>query len=325
MVTVSVIIPTYNYANYICQAIDSALQQIFDGYIEIIVVDDGSTDDTQNALSKYIADGSIKYFYQENKGKAAATSFAIRQSSGEFIFNLDADDLFMPGKISRSVAVFQSDISIVHVASPAKIVFQNTGLFEVENIPVGIMDKAIDGNWLLQYFYNSNIIFGGGTTYAARASVLKKILIPDAVDMFIDEFLIVAVLPFGKSFIVPVPLSIWRVHQNNYSVGESSAGQKQKKARRLMCSSDALLSYFKNNDFKKPLVKLYKLKNSTGAITLLENERQKNILHIFSYAFKTFIVLRPSWQQIKKYHVINRLIPTSMFRILKSIVHAPKS
>lgn len=318
MVTVSVIIPTYNYAHYICFAIESVLEQAFDGIVEIIIVDDGSTDNTALVVKKYVAEQKVIYHYQKNKGKAAATNFAIQQCTGEYIFNLDADDLFLPNKIAHTIAIFKTDNSIVHVASPAKIFNQHDGTFTIENIPDGIIGRAIDGSWLLQYFYNLNILFGGGTTYAAKAEILKKIVIPAAVDMYIDEFLIVSILPFGKCYFMQEALSIWRVHQNNYSIGITTINQKRHKENRLLNSSDALLYYLQKNNFAKKFVKLYTLKNATAHITLQENENKKNLKDIFNYAFKTFFILRPTWVQIKNYHVINRLIPLGLFNFLKA-------
>ena len=317
MVFASVIIPTHNYANFICEAIYSVLEQECFGGIEIIVVDDGSTDNTIDVLKHFIENWKIKYFFQENRGKASATNFAIQQSIGKYIFNLDADDTFLPGKIKASVAIYESDDTIVHVGSPAKIFYNDKGLFEVEKIPIDILNKPLDGNWLLHYFYNANILFGGGTTYSARASVLKKIIIPDAVDMYIDEFLIVAILPFGKSYIISEALSVWRIHTNNYSVGQVTKERKIYKAQRLLKSSNAMLSYVQNNNYTKELLKIYRLKNLTETITVQETENKKSIGNIIQYAFKTFIILRPGLHQIKKYHVINRLIPTSVFKLLK--------
>lgn len=314
----SVIIPTYNYAHFIYTAINSVLEQEYLGGIEIIVVDDGSTDNTIDILKPFIEEGTISYFFQENKGKASATNFAIQKSVGKYIFNLDADDIFLPNKIKDSINIFESDGSIVHVASPAKILYQDTGLFEVEKISVDIVDKPLDGHWLLNYFYTGNILFGGGTTYAARASVLKKISIPDAVDMYIDEFLILAILPFGKSYIIPEALSVWRVHATNYSVGQSTKELKMYKEQRLLKSSDAMLAYLEDNYYNESILKIYLLKNLTGKISSKENKNIKNFGDILRYAFKIFIVLRPKWKQVKNYHVINRLIPTGIFNFLKN-------
>ena len=97
---ISVIIPTYNYANYIVEAITSVLNQNYPtDKIEIIVVDDGSTDNTEETLKPFVDEGRIVFYSQQNQGKASATYFGIQNCTGEYIFNLDADDYFLPNKI----------------------------------------------------------------------------------------------------------------------------------------------------------------------------------------------------------------------------------
>jgi glycosyltransferase involved in cell wall biosynthesis len=93
---ISVIIPTYNRRDYLTDAIDSVLSQQT-GNIEIIVVDDGSTDGTADALRPY--SGSIKYVYQENRGGSSARNRGVNVASGELLAFLDSDDLWLPGKL----------------------------------------------------------------------------------------------------------------------------------------------------------------------------------------------------------------------------------
>jgi len=82
----------------------SVLEQSFQN-IEVVVVDDGSTDDTQNVLQEF--ESSIRYFYQPNKGLPAALNTGLRSSSGELVAILDADDLWERDKLAKQVAVFQ--------------------------------------------------------------------------------------------------------------------------------------------------------------------------------------------------------------------------
>ena len=97
MPAISVIIPTYNRASYICAAIDSVLAQTFNDY-EIIVVDDGSTDDTLERLAVY-KDQRIKVKHQKNLGQGFARNTGLSVASGEYIAFLDSDDVWMPGKL----------------------------------------------------------------------------------------------------------------------------------------------------------------------------------------------------------------------------------
>ena len=110
---ISVIIPTYNCDRYIVQAIDSVLMQE-DCEVEVIVIDDGSTDDTENVLEPY--GDRIHYILQKNQGVAAARNNGIAHAQGDYVAFLDADDYFLPGKLAAQAAILQAkpDVGIVH-------------------------------------------------------------------------------------------------------------------------------------------------------------------------------------------------------------------
>lgn len=99
---VSVIIPAWNAERYVREAVDSALAQTYRP-VEVIVVDDGSTDGTKAALEPYIQKKKIHYIHQSNKGLSGARNTGIRVSRGTFIALLDADDVFFPEKIEEQV------------------------------------------------------------------------------------------------------------------------------------------------------------------------------------------------------------------------------
>jgi glycosyltransferase involved in cell wall biosynthesis len=99
---VSVVIPTFNYAQYVTYAVQSVLNQSVSDF-EIILVDDGSTDNTQAVLAPF--QPHIRYIYQDNRGLAAARNTGIRAAAGEYIAFLDSDDWWLPTKLERQVAL----------------------------------------------------------------------------------------------------------------------------------------------------------------------------------------------------------------------------
>jgi glycosyltransferase involved in cell wall biosynthesis len=103
---VSVIIPTYNRGWILNEAIDSVLAQTFDAY-EVIVVDDGSEDNTAEILKNY--SNKIRIIHQKNKGVSAARNLGIKSSSGRFIALLDSDDLWLPEKLERQISFFRKN------------------------------------------------------------------------------------------------------------------------------------------------------------------------------------------------------------------------
>ena len=317
---VSVIIPTFNYGRYISLAIESLQKQSYPvEHIEIIVVDDGSTDNTLEVLEPFIEKKVIRYYYQTNKGKASSTRHAIKKSNGKYIFNLDADDYYLPDKIANSVKLFEAYEKLVHVGSSAKIFYQETESWGVEKLPSDIVGRVMNGNWLLQRFYKNNIHYGAGSTYAARACNLKAIEIPDAVDMYIDEFLLLSVLPFGESYLIEEPQSVWRVHSNNYSGQSSGIDSQIKKAERLLYSSTAVLDYLEHNNYSDWLVKIYRLRDAIRKIAFKEMVNTKNATDIYRFVNHVFFTIKPGWRVFQKYDGLNRLIPTNLLQFLKKM------
>ncbi len=96
---VTVVIPVYNCAKYLTEALDSVFAQTYRP-IEVIVVDDGSTDDSADIVRNY---PEVRYFYQSNQGVAVARNVAIAAAEGEFIAFIDADDIWKPHKLSLQI------------------------------------------------------------------------------------------------------------------------------------------------------------------------------------------------------------------------------
>lgn len=106
MVKVSVIIPAYNGDRYLAAAINSILAQTYQDY-EIVVVDDGSTDNTPQVVQQY--GGRVQYLSQANQGVAASRNLGLTASRGEYIAFLDQDDVFLPHKLASQVSLLSQD------------------------------------------------------------------------------------------------------------------------------------------------------------------------------------------------------------------------
>lgn len=111
---VSVIIPTYNRSAFVSEAIDSVLQQSFQDF-ELIVVDDGSTDGTNEVVARYQADSRVRYIYQPNRGGGAARNTGIKGSAGRYIALLDSDDLWLSGKLELQVNALDANPDVAFV------------------------------------------------------------------------------------------------------------------------------------------------------------------------------------------------------------------
>jgi len=107
---ISVIIPTYNRSQFLAEAVESVLaQSVFQSRkysFEIIIIDDGSTDDTRKVVERF--SGPINYYYQPHQGVSRARNYGLEKAKGEFIAFLDSDDLWLPEKIKLQMNVMEN-------------------------------------------------------------------------------------------------------------------------------------------------------------------------------------------------------------------------
>ena len=132
---ISIIIPCYNYSHFLPQALQSVINQSFKDW-ECIIVNDGSTDDTQLVAEKYsILDSRIKVYNTFKRGVSSARNLGISLSNGEFIQFLDADDLIEASKLEFHLRLFENDPSI-------DIVFGTTRYFISENPSIKMLSMS---------------------------------------------------------------------------------------------------------------------------------------------------------------------------------------
>ena len=108
MPNISVVITTYNRANYVSRAIESVLRQTYPDW-ELVIVDDGSTDETPKVVSRYLTnDGKVRYIKQANQGLSAARNKGIAETHGKYLAFLDDDDWWVPEKLETQVTYMEA-------------------------------------------------------------------------------------------------------------------------------------------------------------------------------------------------------------------------
>jgi len=105
---VSVVIPTYNMSKYIAESVNSVLTQTY-RHLDVIVIDDGSDDNTKLAVEPLLSDSRLTYHYQDNSGAPSARNKGVSLARGEFVAFNDADDIWKPEKLQKQVKLFQHD------------------------------------------------------------------------------------------------------------------------------------------------------------------------------------------------------------------------
>lgn len=115
MPNVGVVLTCYNGARWISRAIESVLAQTYEDF-ELVIIDDGSTDNSKEIVTSHLCDGRVRYIHQENRGFSAAVNRGIKESSGSLIGFIGQDDLWMPNKSELQVKYLSEhkDIALVH-------------------------------------------------------------------------------------------------------------------------------------------------------------------------------------------------------------------
>jgi glycosyltransferase involved in cell wall biosynthesis len=245
---VSVLITTYNYGRFIEESIESVLSQDFPpDQIEILVVDDGSTDDTSERIKKY--GSSIRYLYKSNGGQASALNLGFAEARGEIIALLDADDYWLPGKARRVLQEFEKRPDLAMVYHP----FLEFDMQTKEHRKTTTF-RQVSGS-----FFGTNPEFfwyhPPGTSTVYRRRFLDRVLpIPEQIRMLADGY-IDALLPFYAPVLaIPEYLAAYRLHGNNsYQVNQlqslQEATQKRLNLRQILL--DAKLKWLADNGFSR--------------------------------------------------------------------------
>ncbi|MBW4619453.1 MAG: glycosyltransferase family 2 protein [Cyanosarcina radialis HA8281-LM2] len=210
---VSIIITSYNYGIFLRTAIDSALNQTYKN-LEVIVIDDGSTDDSQAIIRSY--GSQIVASCKIHQGQSSALNIGFEKSSGEIIHFLDSDDIFDLEKVEKIVDIFEKKSKIGWCFHPLKYVDNNNNVLAI--YPPSPSDR-ID---LIDYRHEivnlaKNCAWGPPTSgLSFRRYLLKKILpLPLAVTQSPDTCLRIVALALAKGYFLNEPLSTMRIHGNN--------------------------------------------------------------------------------------------------------------
>lgn len=216
----SIIVTCYNLAQFLPDALDSILNQSYSSW-ECIIVDDGSTDKTQEVAQEYMKkDSRFSYVYQSNCGPSSSRNTGLKHVKGDYIFSLDADDIIEPTYMERVLAVYQANPKL-------KLVYSKLMFF-----------GAFDGVW-------------EGPDYSFETLKWKNMLPPCAVfkksdwnkQVWYDEtmrgfvdwnFWLSFLSPQDEVYRIDEPLYCYRKHTNNSSVLDKAQSQKKHLMRKIV-------------------------------------------------------------------------------------------
>ncbi len=222
---VTILIDTYNYGHYIEEAVESVLAQDFPAeQREILVVDDGSTDDTAERLRRF--GDAITYLPKANGGQASAFNFGLSRSSGNIVAFLDADDYWLPGKLRRIVEEFEKHPDAGMVYHKIRQLNSDQGVFQEGGLPLLSGFLPSNPKQLLSYvLYPTSFL-------AFRRSALELLLpIPKALTIQADAHLSGLIIFLAPIVGIPESLAVYRVHSHNLFADRGEISQPRNALR----------------------------------------------------------------------------------------------
>jgi len=235
----TVLIDAYNYGEYIADAVTSALEQDFpEEEREILVVDDGSTDDTQERLRKF--GRTIRYVRKANGGQASAFNFGFERARGEVIALLDADDVWLPEKLGHVYEAFERHPS-------AGMVYHRVRLWDgVHDISedtyfIPVSGRVPESRWaLLQY-----PMVGTSSLTFRREAIRELRPVPESLRFQADAYLTGLIIFVAEVVAVPEFLGKYRMHGANlFQPNAEQAALSQ--IERKMAMREVLLGEIQN-------------------------------------------------------------------------------
>lgn len=207
---VSVVMPVYNQADYLPAAIDSVLSQTYPN-IELILLNDGSTDRSPEIGREYAAkDSRVRFFEQKNRGLAAARNAAIEKAEGEFICLLDSDDCMLPEKVEKQVNALLQDPKLDITYTAITIIDQN------DNVIGEMHDQAYPPELFLAQMFFRNVL-PNPITIMTKSECLKENLFNEAYRIGEDYELILRLAHHYCFKYIDLPLTRYRRHTQNLS------------------------------------------------------------------------------------------------------------
>ena len=307
MPKVSVIIPVYNVESYLKECLDSVVNQDYKDY-EVIIVDDGSIDNSLNIAKEYVSQlgSKLTIISKNNEGLSSARNLGISKASGEYIYFLDSDDYISPNTISLCVDIFiRNNVDIVFFNANAFIDNVNSSDFKDYNYDRNIKESVYDCNDLLTLFLSDKYIVSA-CCYMIKLSKFSHLKFPYGL-LHEDNYYTTKLLCVenAKAYVSSEHLYQRRIRANSIT----TSNKTKKNIDGYMKVADLLLSENGNNkNVRIFCLRLYKL-----SIDLMrEIDIKLSLVNKFKMATKSFKLGEPFKLSIK-------LFFPNLFLMLQSV------
>lgn len=216
---ISIITANYNYAQYIEEAINSVINQSYQNW-ELIIVDDGSSDNSVEIIKSYCEkDSRIRLFQHgdgQNKGLKETLLLGISYASGEWIAFLESDDSLTPDNLQKKVEIIEKNPDLKLIFNKVKFLVENESnkLNMFKEIQKKLSKMSFPKNMFYDFYINNMILTF--SCVMVEASILKNADFNSPVDAFLDWWLWIHLARNNKFYYVDEELTNWRLHLQSY-------------------------------------------------------------------------------------------------------------
>lgn len=241
---VSIIIPVYNWSNYLSEAIESALAQTYDN-IEIIVINDGSTDNSSTEKIALSFGDKINYIYKENWWVATALNLWIEKATWEYISWLSHDDLYHPNKIKEAVL-------LLNKLDWKNIIFNNYELIDKDKKTINILKSPTKKEDIFFKLISNKFALNWCTLLIPKKAFLEVWYFDKNLKTTQDYNMWIRMIKWWYSFVnLPIVLTKYRIHENQDSIKKKELFYKEIKDAQNYVLNNFSLEELKNNSWLK--------------------------------------------------------------------------
>jgi glycosyltransferase involved in cell wall biosynthesis len=302
----SCLINNYNYADFLPEAINSALNQTVK-FDEIIIVDDASTDNSEEVINKFSQEANVKSILKEkNQGQLSSFNEGFLAATGDIIFFLDADDIYEPEYLETALNFYKRRSECDFLFCAYKKIGAIEGIFQSDAVDLDL------GYSVIRTLYNGEWIGSITSTLSIRREIVRKILpITNIEDWRVraDDCLVWgASLVGAKKFYMSKPLVMYRIHQNNQYHNKKFLDIDKNYEYKRFWKRNSLFNYImQKNNLSSPLFLAFTCLNELKTIPCPKYEdfvsylkiiflfeqslfwKIKGIIFLFSYFLKTLM------------------------------------
>lgn len=301
MTKVSVIVPVYNAEKYIEKCLDSIVHQTENEKIEIIIVNDGSSDNSEKIIKKYIENNllknKIKYFSKENEGVAKTRNFGIKKASGEYILFVDADDYIDKTTVENLMPYMEEKIELIKFK--LQRVDEKGNILEKVDGPIF---DVINGSQAFNEMYSKDILIDSPCVYAIRKELFIKNNF-EFKETYHEDFGLIPLIIITAKTVVSMPNYFYKYVQASNSITRNESYEKtKKKMEDVLKHYDHMIETIKGMILDKTtsenikiyytnaiILKLNELKEKDKKIYIKEIKKRKMFANIKARNFKQLI------------------------------------